>query len=154
MLFGIILHLLAMALESTSNGINSQSDLSSSSFPCSTNGYLSGDRHGTLEDDRLMPIAIVGFSLKFPQDAISPDAFWKMLTEKRCAMTDLPTDRVLLDGFYNPDGNRRDTVGLSSPSWFVQFPRSVGIEILVSMSEIPVQQRMFSLVRRMYFCPY
>lgn len=101
-----------------------------------------------------MPIAIIGFSLKFPQDAISPDAFWKMLTEKRCAMTDLPTDRVLLDGFYNPDGNRRDTVGLSSPSWFVQFPRSVGIEILVSMSEIPVQQRMFSLVRRMYFCPY
>lgn len=101
-----------------------------------------------------MPIAIIGFSLKFPQDATSPDAFWKMLTEKRCAMTDLPTDRVHLNAFYNPDGTRRDTVGLSSPSWFVQFPCPVGIEILVSMSEIPEQQQKFSLVRRVCFCPY
>ena len=101
-----------------------------------------------------MPIAIIGFSLKFPQDATSPDAFWKMLTEKRCAMTDLPIDRVHLNAFYNPDGTRRDTVGLSSPSWFVQFPRPIGIKILVSMREIHEQQQTFSLVRRVCFCPY
>lgn len=39
-------------------------------------------------------IAICGFSIKFPQDATSPEAFWKMIMEKRCAMTEFPSDRM------------------------------------------------------------
>ncbi|KAK4107386.1 putative polyketide synthase [Canariomyces notabilis] len=57
------------------------------------------------------PIAICGFSIKFPQDATSPDAFWKMLIEKRCAMTPFPADRMNLDGFYQTR-NRVNTVPL------------------------------------------
>ena len=52
--------------------------------------------------DKLEPIAIIGFSLRFPQDATSPEAFWKMLMEKRSAMTDVPSDRFNVDAFHQP----------------------------------------------------
>ena len=58
----------------------------------------------------LEPIAIVGFSLRFPHEATSPKAFWDMLAEKQCAMTEWPKDRVNIDAFYHPDSNRCDTV--------------------------------------------
>lgn len=56
------------------------------------------------------PIAVVGLSLKFPQDATSPEAFWKMIVEKRCAMTNIPADRLNMKSFYGTDKNRNDTV--------------------------------------------
>ncbi|MCJ1398962.1 hypothetical protein MMC11_002163 [Xylographa trunciseda] len=56
------------------------------------------------------PIAVIGFSLKFPQDATSPEAFWKMMTEKRCSMTEWPKERLNLDAFYHPDSSRPDTI--------------------------------------------
>lgn len=57
-----------------------------------------------------MPLAIIGFSLKFPGDAISTESFWSMLVEGRCAMTEFPKSRINIDGFHHPDGNRMDTV--------------------------------------------
>ncbi|MCJ1389859.1 hypothetical protein MMC18_002716 [Xylographa bjoerkii] len=56
------------------------------------------------------PIAVIGFSLKFPQDATSPEAFWKLMTEKRCSYTDWPKERLNLDAFYHPDSSRPDTI--------------------------------------------
>ena len=56
------------------------------------------------------PVAIVGFSLKLPQDAVSADAFWTMLTEGRCASTEFPADRLNIDGFYHPDRSRKDAL--------------------------------------------
>ncbi|KAI1381693.1 beta-ketoacyl synthase [Hypoxylon crocopeplum] len=50
------------------------------------------------EDDD--PIAICGFSIKFPGDAVSVDSFWQMLIEKRCAMTEFPMSRFNKNGFY------------------------------------------------------
>ena len=64
----------------------------------------------TVEQDIVEPSAVVGFSLKFPQDATSPEAFWKMIVEKRCAMTDIPADRLNMESFYGTDKNRNDTV--------------------------------------------
>lgn len=64
------------------------------------------------EQDIIEPIAVVGLSLKFPQDATSPEAFWKMIMEKRCAMTEIPGDRLEMDSFYGTDRNRNDTVRL------------------------------------------
>ncbi|KNG88668.1 polyketide synthase [Aspergillus nomiae NRRL 13137] len=49
------------------------------------------------------PIAVIGFSLKFPGDANSSEAFWRMLEEKRCAMTEWPVDRVNLEAFIHRD---------------------------------------------------
>lgn len=63
--------------------------------------------HGALE-----PIAIVGFSFKFPQEATSQEAFWSMLMEKKCAMTEWPKDRLNIGAFHHPDKDRIDTVSL------------------------------------------
>lgn len=63
-----------------------------------------------VDQPRLESIAVIGFSLKFPQDAASPEAFWKMLLEKRCSMTEWPKERLNLHAFYHPDSSRPDTV--------------------------------------------
>ena len=70
----------------------------------------------SLGQEALEPIAVIGFSLRMPQDAVTPQAFWTMLEEKRCAMTDWPRDRINLDAFYHPDHDRRDTVRIKSHS--------------------------------------
>ncbi|KAL2784041.1 hypothetical protein BJX66DRAFT_344395 [Aspergillus keveii] len=50
------------------------------------------------------PIAIIGFSLRFPQDADSAEAFWEMLYNGRRAMTEVPADRFTIDSFYAQKG--------------------------------------------------
>ncbi|KAI9660404.1 MAG: Type I Iterative PKS [Bathelium mastoideum] len=52
--------------------------------------------------DLIEPIAVVGYSLKFPQDATSSKGFWKMLVQRENAMTDFPADRVNISAFYHP----------------------------------------------------
>lgn len=54
------------------------------------------------DKDLIEPIAICGLSFKFAQDATSTEAFWKMLVEKRSAMTDYPNDRLNIAGFFDP----------------------------------------------------
>ncbi|TVY80408.1 Highly reducing polyketide synthase azaB [Lachnellula suecica] len=63
-----------------------------------------------VQQDILEPIAIIGLSLRYPQDATSPASFWEMIQEKRCAMTEVPKDRFDIDAFYHPDKDRRNTV--------------------------------------------
>ena len=58
------------------------------------------------EQDKLEPIAVIGLSLKFPQDAKSPESFWQMLVEGRSARTDVPANRFNVDAFYRPGPNR------------------------------------------------
>ncbi len=67
-----------------------------------------GPTSGSMEDfgldgNEADPIVICGFSIKFPQEATSPEGLWKMMMERRCAMTDFPAERVNLDGFYQKD---------------------------------------------------
>ncbi|OTA67063.1 putative polyketide synthase [Hypoxylon sp. EC38] len=64
-----------------------------------------------LDGDDTDPIAICGFSIKFPQDATSPEAFWKMLIGKRCAMTEFPLNRLNTRGFNHKE-NRSNTFQL------------------------------------------
>lgn len=61
---------------------------------------LTADRDDDV--DLIEPIAICGLAFKFAQDATSVEAFWKMLVEKRSAMTDYPNDRLNIAGFFNP----------------------------------------------------
>ena len=96
-----------------SNGNNPQSLTKIGSEPAKNslvNGVYANPTRSYGEDS-VEPVAIVGFSLKFPQDATSPEAFWNMLVQKRCSMTEWPKERLNLDAFYHPDGNRPDTVG-------------------------------------------
>jgi hypothetical protein len=63
-----------------------------------------------LDGPVLEPIAIIGLSLKFPQEATSPEAFWKMIMEKRCAMQQVPSDRYNIDAFHGSDKSRTNQV--------------------------------------------
>ncbi|EDN96866.1 hypothetical protein SS1G_01792 [Sclerotinia sclerotiorum 1980 UF-70] len=75
----------------------------------STPPIFSSDHSFQFESDIMEPLAIVGLSFEFPEDATSPKAFWKMMAEKRNAMTEIPKDRVNIDAFYHPDKARVDT---------------------------------------------
>lgn len=99
-----------MAPEPTYNGINGNPHPIIPPPPGLLNNQVVVGDYGIFEEDRLEPIAVIGLSLEFPQEAKTPETFWKMLTEKRCAMTDWPKDRMNLDAFYHADGNRSDTV--------------------------------------------
>lgn len=65
------------------------------------------------DEDKLEAIAIVGFSLRFPEDAVSAEAFWNMLMEKRCTTEEFPEDRLSVSGLYHPDSSRLGTVSIS-----------------------------------------
>lgn len=67
------------------------------------------DNHN-IEPHNMDPIAVVGYSLRFPQEATTAESFWEMLREGRSAMTEVPSDRFNIDGFYHPDASRPDTV--------------------------------------------
>ena len=54
------------------------------------------------DQDLLEPVAVIGFSLKFPQNATSLEAFWKLMAEKRSAMTEFPADHLNIEAFYHP----------------------------------------------------
>ena len=71
------------------------------------------------DDDALESIAVVGMGLKFPQDADTPETFWKLLLDGRSAMTEVPKDRWNIDSFYHPNSDRHDTVSVSGTSILV-----------------------------------
>jgi acyl transferase domain-containing protein len=56
------------------------------------------------------PIAIVGFSFKFPGGCETADAFWQTLIEKRTTSSDAPAERYSADSLFHPDTSRRGTV--------------------------------------------
>ncbi|KAF7588746.1 hypothetical protein BBP40_005272 [Aspergillus hancockii] len=60
----------------------------------------------------LQPLAIVGLSLKFPGEAVTPDAFWKMLLEGRVTSREFPPDRVNIDAYHHPDRDRLDHLSI------------------------------------------
>ena len=55
-------------------------------------------------------IAIIGFSLRFPQDAVSQESFWNLLVEGRSAVTEVPESRFNINAFYHPDPDRLGSV--------------------------------------------
>lgn len=61
------------------------------------------------------PVVVVGFAGRLPQDADTPAGFWKILQDGRNTSTEVPSDRVNMDAFYNPNMERPDTVGSFIP---------------------------------------
>lgn len=63
-----------------------------------------------------MPIAIVGFSCRFPGDATSPEKLWKLCAEGRSAWSKIPEDRFNRHAFYHPESDSHGTVRSVGPS--------------------------------------
>ena len=62
--------------------------------------------------DKSMPIAIVGMSLRGPADATSVENLWKMISEKREGWTKIPQKRWNNEAFYHPNSARNGTVSI------------------------------------------
>ncbi|KAJ5293199.1 uncharacterized protein N7443_009152, partial [Penicillium atrosanguineum] len=58
------------------------------------------------------PLAIVGLSFRFPQDAVTTEAFWEMIMARRCAMTEFLQDRLNIDAHYRPEMDRLDSLSI------------------------------------------
>lgn len=72
--------------------------------------HLNGDRSSKLdhhnggpETPYEDPIAIVGMSCRFPQDAENPEKLWEMLLNGRSAATEFSKNRMNVDAHYHPD---------------------------------------------------
>ncbi|KAF7879091.1 hypothetical protein EAF04_000291 [Stromatinia cepivora] len=79
---------------------------STTSFPSSEASSVSsalGFDQSHHDGDVLEPLAVVGFSHKFPQDATTAESFWEMLVEGRCASSEFPSERLNIDAFYQAD---------------------------------------------------
>jgi acyl transferase domain-containing protein/NAD(P)-dependent dehydrogenase (short-subunit alcohol dehydrogenase family)/acyl carrier protein/SAM-dependent methyltransferase len=48
------------------------------------------------------PLAVIGMALRFP-GATDPDSYWRLLTEGRSAITEIPRNRWDIDRYYDPD---------------------------------------------------
>lgn len=75
---------------------------------------MNAELEGDYDADLLEPVAIIGLSLKFPQDATSTQAFWKMLMNGVSARTSIPKDRYNWESFYDENPHRLGTVHLPS----------------------------------------
>lgn len=61
-------------------------------------------------------IAIIGLAGRYPQ-APDLDTFWEILEAGRDCVTEIPSDRWPLDGFYEPDPDRAIASGKSYARW-------------------------------------
>lgn len=61
------------------------------------------------------PLAIVGLAFKFPGDATSPEGFWKVLNEKQCLTTEMPSSRINIDSFYDTHNESVDKASINHP---------------------------------------
>ncbi|CRG89167.1 putative polyketide synthase 17 [Talaromyces islandicus] len=64
------------------------------------------DLHDVLGKDESMPIAIVGIACRLPGEATCTDKLWELLAKKEAAWSKMPEDRMNMDAFYHPDGER------------------------------------------------
>lgn len=81
--------------------------------PRESHGHRDRDNSpASKNSDFVEPIAVVGFSFKFPRDADTTDSFWNMLMERRSTATKFPKDRISASSLYHPDPNRRGTVSI------------------------------------------
>ncbi|KAJ3467283.1 hypothetical protein MRS44_004847 [Fusarium solani] len=55
-------------------------------------------------------IAVVGIGLRFPGDASSPEELWKVLERGESQWSEFPKDRLNIDGYYHPGGDRQGSI--------------------------------------------
>ena len=56
------------------------------------------------------PVAIVGIGCRFPGDVAGPDSLWKLLMEKRDAITEVPFERWDANRLFDPDPAKKGKI--------------------------------------------
>jgi hypothetical protein len=67
-------------------------------------------------------IAVVGIGLRFPGDATTPERLWTVLERGESQWSEFPADRLNIDGYFHPSGDRQGSVGsarLTSSPWLL-----------------------------------
>ena len=93
--------------------------------------------------DTLEPIALIGLDMKFAQDVVSAESFWRLLIEGRSAMTEVPKDRFNLNAFYHSDATRTNAVCTSPSVLNIRSKTHVGNSLMsrvVTLSVITLQR--------------
>lgn len=57
-----------------------------------------------------MPIAIVGMACRLPGEATNPDKLWELCANREAAWSEVPKDRMNIDAYWHPDGERGGNV--------------------------------------------
>lgn len=68
----------------------------------------------TFDKAAMEDIAIVGLGLRFPGDATSPEELWKVLEGGESQWSEFPKNRLNIDGYYHPGGDRQGSVSFTS----------------------------------------
>lgn len=55
-------------------------------------------------------VGVVGMGCRFPGGGNGPDAFWRMLSEGRDAVREVPPDRWDVDAWYDPDAGKANRI--------------------------------------------
>ncbi|KAK1985893.1 beta-ketoacyl synthase domain-containing protein [Colletotrichum cereale] len=55
-------------------------------------------------------IAIIGMACRFPGNATSPEKLWETMVQKESAWSEFPKDRLNIDGYYHPSGDRQGSI--------------------------------------------
>lgn len=58
------------------------------------------------------PIAVVGMSVRFPDDAADVEHFWDFLVEGCSAVSDVPKDRFNVDAYYHPSSSHQGSMNV------------------------------------------
>ncbi|KAF4980357.1 hypothetical protein FZEAL_3618 [Fusarium zealandicum] len=76
-------------------------------------------------------IAVVGIGLRFPGDASSPEELWKVLERGESQWSEFPKDRLNIDGYYHPGGDRQGSISFRGAHFlksnFASFDAPVSI---------------------------
>lgn len=66
-------------------------------------------------------IAIIGFGLRFPGKANTPEGLWEVMAGGESQWSEFPEDRLNIDGYFHPSGNRQGSVSASLSAVFASY---------------------------------
>ncbi|KAL4890686.1 hypothetical protein BDV59DRAFT_194827 [Aspergillus ambiguus] len=68
------------------------------------------------------PLAIIGYAVRYPQDAENVDSFWDLLMSARETKSPFPKDRINAMAFYHPDPNHGGTFHSKNAHFLKESP--------------------------------
>ncbi|KAG6017415.1 Type I Iterative PKS [Claviceps lovelessii] len=55
-------------------------------------------------------IAVIGLGLRFPGNATSPEKLWEVLQQGESQWSEIPKERINIEGYYHPSGDRLGSI--------------------------------------------